>query len=202
MTNVVPTDRSAPAGATSEDGALLGLLFELVAGIYRAPGEPLREDLDSGALLAALETVADATGVEAPELPSPAWPALQSSHVELFVSSPSGVAAPPYVGFAIDDEVMGPSAQLLGAAFADYGIEVQDTWRDLPDHLAAVAEGGALLVRSGRSDAALALLEGFVAPWFERYTDAVAERDTSAFYGPITHFLRRTIEEVTRESRS
>ncbi|MFO7545660.1 MAG: molecular chaperone TorD family protein [Trueperaceae bacterium] len=202
MTNVVPIDRSASAGATSEDGALLGLVFQLIAGIYRSPSDALRADIDSGALRAALEAVADATGIEAPELPTPGWPALQSTHVDLFVSSPSGVAAPPYVGFAIDDEVMGPSAQLLGAAFADYGIELQDTWRDLPDHLAAVAEGGALLVRSGRSDAARALLAGFVAPWFERYTDAVAKRDTSAFYGPVTHFLRRTIEEVTRESRS
>lgn len=199
------TTRVAPANVTSTASPTqdqLHLLFQLIAGLYQAPSQALRGDIDSGALQAALGAVADATGVEAPELRTPAWPTLQASHVDLFVSSPGGIAAPPYVGYAIDDEVMGPSAQLLGAAFADYGIELQDTWRDLPDHIAAVAEGGALLVRSGGHEAAMALLRGFVAPWFQRYAEAVAERDTSAFYGPVTRFLREAIEEVTRESRS
>lgn len=187
---------------TNVDEVALDLVFQLMAGTYRSPSEALRTDLGSGAFPAALAALADRLDLPAPELARPPWATLQASYVDLFVSSASGVAAPPYVGYAIDDELMGPSTQLLGAAFADHGIALQDDWHDLPDHVAAVAEGGLHLVRAGRAQAAFDLLEGFVAPWFERFASAIATKDVSSFYGPVSRFLHDAIREVTRETRS
>ncbi len=127
---------------------------------------------------------------------------VQSSYADLFVSSGRGLTAPPYVGYAIDDELMGPSAQVLGAGFADHGIELKDDWNDLPDHVAAVAEGGLYLLGAGRAQPALELLQGYLAPWFERYASAIETNDASGFYGPVSRFLHHAIREVTRETRS
>ena len=184
------------------DVAVLDLLLQLIAGTYRSPGDALRDDLASGAMTEACAALGETLDLEEPGLQTPDWATLQASYVDLFVSSGNGIAAPPYVGYAIDGELMGPSAQLLGAAFADHGIELQDAWSDLPDHVAAVAEGGTLLARSARPEAAHALLEGYLAPWFERYTEAIEVKDVSGFYGPMTKFLQAAIKEVTRETRS
>jgi TorA maturation chaperone TorD len=181
------------------DEASLDLLFQLIAATYRSPGESLSDDLASGAFADALALLAAVVAQPAPRLEAPDLRTLQASYVDLFVSSGRGIAAAPYVGAAIDGELMGPSAQQLGAAFAAHGIELTDAWRDLPDHVAAVAEGGSLLVRSGRADSARELLSEFVAPWFERSAAAVATRDDTGFYGPVTSFLDGAIKEVTRE---
>lgn len=194
-----PTD---VATAVATDVAVLDLLFQLIAGTYRSPGAALRADLASGALGGAQEAVAEALDLDPPAFEVPSWTTLEAVYVDLFVTSAGGIAAPPYVGYAIDGELMGPSAQLLGAAFADHGIELQDAWSDLPDHVAAVAEGGTLLIRSGRPEAAQALLEGYVAPWFDRFARAIETKDVSGFYGPVTRFLQAAIKEVTRETRS
>lgn len=193
---------TAPSARTNVDEVALDLVFQLMAGTYRSPSEALRSDVDSGAFGEAVAALAAMLDLPAPELATPPWATLQASYVDLFVSSGSGVAAPPYVGYAIDDELMGPSTQLLGAAFADHGIALQDDWHDLPDHVAAVAEGGLHLVRTGRAQAAFDLLEGFVAPWFERFSGGIAAKDVSSFYGPVSRFLHDAIREVTRETRS
>jgi TorA maturation chaperone TorD len=194
---------SNSATATPErlDEVALHLVFQLIAGAYASPSAALRGDLGSGAFGDALDALADGLGLAAPDVTNVAWASLQTAYVRLFVTSASGITAPPYVGLAIDDTLMGPSAQLLGSAFAEHGIELRDGWRDLPDHVAAVAEGGALLVQTGRGPAAAELLEHFVAPWFERFGAAIATDDASGFYGPLTRFLQAAIKEVLRETR-
>lgn len=191
-----------PATPIATDVAAVDLVCQLIAGTYRSPGDALRDDLQSGALADACTALAEALDIDAPGLQAPDWTTLQATYVDLFVSSGNGVAAPPYVGYAIDGELMGPSAQLLGAAFSDHGIELQDAWSDLPDHVAAVAEGGTLLAHGDRPEAAQALIEGYLAPWFERYADAIETKDVSGFYAPMTKFLQAAIKEVTRETRS
>ncbi len=192
----------APQTPVERDAEVLDLLLQLVAGTLRSPGEALRDDLASGALHRAFDAVAEALDLDAPTLETPTWTTLEAAYVDLFITSASGIAAPPYVGYAIDGELMGPSAQLLGAAFGDYGIELQDAWSDLPDHVAAVAEGGTLLVRSDQPEAAWTLTEGYLAPWFDRFATAIETKDVSGFYGPVTKFLQAAIKEVTREARS
>lgn len=192
----------APEHLVDLDQVSLDLLFQVIAATYRSPTTALTDDIASGAFDAALERLAAATGTEAPTLVTPELRTLQAGYVDLFVSSRRGIAAAPYVGAAIDGELMGPSAQQLGAAFAAHGIELTDAWRDLPDHVAAVAEGGSLLVRRSEDDAARDLLAEFIAPWFAASAASITARDDTGFYGPVTRFLDGAIKEVTREVRS
>lgn len=193
-------NRTAAAPNTPHDTEGTVLALQLVAGTYLTPGEPLRSDLASGAFAVATRHLAAAAAVELPTLGRPDVTALQSSYVALFVTSGGGLPAPPYVGYAVDGELLGPTAKRLKGFYDVHGITPNAEWGDLPDHVSAVAEAGVLLVDAGRPEAARTLLARFLLPWFERFAPAVEARDESGFYGPMTRFLHAAIREVTRES--
>ncbi len=106
------------------------------------------------------------------------------------------------MGFAVDDELLGDTFQALGVTFARHGIEVADDWRDLPDHVSAVAEGGLLLLESDRPEDAGDLLARYLAPWFARFAPTLARADGTGFYGTLTSFLDTAIRKVTHETAS
>jgi len=193
MSQHAATRPAPPAG-------VVGLTLQLVAATYRSPDAALRDDLDSGALAEAVTTLAEATGAAAPALDAVDWTELQAAHVALFVTNAGGVPAPPYVGLALDGELLGPSVEALKAFLTHHGVEVAAGWHDLPDHVAAVAEAGALLADAGREDAARVLLERFLSPWFQRYAPEVVAADVSGFYGPLTEFLGSLVNEVACEA--
>jgi TorA maturation chaperone TorD len=174
--------------------------LQLVAATYRSPDAALRDDLDSGAFATAVAELAAATGITAPALGEIDWPKVQTAYVALFVTNAAGVPAPPYAGLALDGELLGPSAEALRRFLAHHGVEPAAGWHDLPDHVAAVAEAGALLAEAGRDDVACVLLERFLSPWFQRYAPEVVAADDSGFYGPLTEFLGSFTSEVECEA--
>jgi putative dimethyl sulfoxide reductase chaperone len=183
------------------DDTTIDLVLQLIAGLYRAPGSALATDLAEGGIASAVSAVADDLDIAAPSFAHGDLATLQASHVALFVSSAAGLPAPPYVGLAAGGgEVLGPRSEARARFYAEQGIEPAASWRDLPDHVAAVAEAGLLLLGSGRRAAAEVLLSRFIAPWFERYAAAVEAADVSGFYGPLTRFLRSAVLEVSREA--
>ena len=97
------------------DRAVVALLLQIVASVYSSPRDALLADLESGTFDAAVQEVADALGVDAPDVVEAPAPILQSSYVDLFVSSASGLSSPPYVGFAVDGELCKTVADLAGA---------------------------------------------------------------------------------------
>ena len=177
-------------------------LLQLIAATYRTPGPALRRDLESGAFADACAALAEALDLTPPAFGPLDFGALQERHVTLFVSSGDGVVAPPYAGFAVDGELLGPTFQAMGGTFARYGIEVRTGWADLPDHVAAVAEGGGLLLQAGAVDGALEVVERYLAPWFQRYSAAVAAADGGGVCGALTPFLDAAIKEVVREAQA
>lgn len=128
--------------------------------------------------------------------------ALERYHTALFVSALSGIAAPPYVGYALDNELLGPSAQALATFLAHHGVTPTSSWTDLPDHVAAVAEAGVLLCRAGRVDAGCVLLQRYLSDWFERFTAPVQAADESGLYGPLCTFLQAITSEVACEAEA
>lgn len=182
-------DRSADA---------LAAACQLVAAIYRSPGEGLRDDLVSGRLGSVTDALASYAGLDEPRGPHapPDFDALRATYVALFVSRPGGVPAPPYVGMVHDAELMGPSVQRLRSDLESLGLRIRPEWRELPDHLAAVAEAVELLLERERVGAAVALASTYISAWFGRFADAVAEADDSGFYGEMSRFLRSVLKEV------
>ena len=182
--------------------AALDPLLQLIAATYRTPGSALHADLESGAFADACGALADVLDLVPPAFGPFDFAGMQERHVALFVSSGDGIVAPPYAGFAVDRELLGATFQAMGRTFARYGIEVRADWADLPDHVAAVAEGAGLLLEAGAFDGALEVLERYLAPWFERYAAAVAAADVGGVYGALTPFLDAAIKEVVREAQA
>jgi TorA maturation chaperone TorD len=161
----------------------------LTAALYRSPSAALKEDLASGRIGELCRELAEALDLTPPELVDTDWSTVQTSFVSLFVTNPHGIVAPPYTGYARDDELLGPSCDALKATYHAYGLTLCETFRDLPDHVSVVAEAGLLLIQTERVDAALTLTRDYVHPWFARYASAVAAADESGIYGPLTGFL-------------
>jgi len=176
----------------------LAAACQVAAGLFRTPGEGLAADLRSGRLLQVTDALALRTGVDAPPAlrRTVAFRALEVAYVALFVSRMGGVPAPPYVGLAYDGELMGPTVRRLASEFEALGLRTKPTWRELPDHVAAVAEAIELLLENGRFGAAVRIAEEYLMPWLERYGAAIADADETGFYGATTLFLHAVLKEL------
>jgi TorA maturation chaperone TorD len=188
---------AAPVTPTDQ----LVLLCDLIASIFATPSDGLRADLEQGVLARALQVLAS-DRQRVPDLRRVTWREVQRQHTALFVSALGGIAAPPYVGYAIDNELLGPSADGLKRFLAHHGVTPTARWSDLPDHLAAVAEAAALLARAGRVDVSCVLVTRYLSPWFERFTPMVQAADGSGFYGALCEFLRTMTSEVACEAEA
>jgi putative dimethyl sulfoxide reductase chaperone len=195
-----PLDPLGPQGPVFGHRSVdaLAAACQIVAALYRSPSEGLRDDLESGRLRAVSDALARYAGLDAPQGPHapPPFDTLGPVYVALFVSRAGGVAAPPYVGLVRDRQLMGPSVTRLRSDLEALGLRISPEWRELPDHLAAVAEAVELLLERGRVGAGMALAANYLSPWFARYADAVAEADASGFYGEMSRFLRTVLKEV------
>ncbi len=182
--------------ATSE---ALAAACQLAAAVIRTPCDSLMDDLRSGRLAHLTDALAVWAGAPRPRVPHapPDAGALRAAHTALFVSRAGGVPAPPYLGLLRDRELMGPSARRLSAELQAMGLRTREAWRELPDHVAAVAEAADLLLEHGRRAEAAGLARRYLAPWFDRYADAVAGADETGFYGEIAILLRRVLAEAT-----
>jgi putative dimethyl sulfoxide reductase chaperone len=185
---------------SAREGEALAGLFQLITATYRSPGDALAADLESGRLASLAGTVAASLDVPAPRLPVIDWSALEARYVELFVTARGRLPAPPYAGYALDGELLGDSVTALKRFYDAHGFELDPEWRDLPDHVALIAEAGTLLCAAGRVEPAMELMTRYLLPWFERYASAVIERDADGLYGSMTRFLSTATNEVKREA--
>jgi TorA maturation chaperone TorD len=170
--------------------------LQLTAALYRSPTAALRDELASGQVAALSDSLASALNLPAPALLIPDWPTVETSFVALFVTNQRGII-PPYAGYALDNELLGPSFEALMAFYQSHGFTLDGAFNDLPDHLSAVAEAALLLLEADRYDDALLLARRFLQPWFGRYADRVLSADGSGLYGPLTHFLRLALTRLT-----
>ncbi|GLV47504.1 hypothetical protein TJA_06750 [Thermus sp. LT1-2-5] len=173
------------------------LLGWVTASLFRPPGEALHRELYAGTLQDALEELVGHP-VALPQVP---LEELQAAYTLLFVSHPEGLPAPPYAGYALDGELFGPSYHRLLELYREGGLEVQETWRELPDHLAALGEAIALL-HPKRPDLARVLVQGFLSPWLQRFAQAVKAKDPTGFYAALVGLLEEVVHAKTGVSEA
>ncbi|WP_038056113.1 TorD/DmsD family molecular chaperone [Thermus amyloliquefaciens] len=164
------------------------LLGWVTASLFAPPGEALFRELAAGTLEEALEEL---TGHPV-ALPRVLPEELQAAYTALFVANPKGVPAPPYAGYALDGQLLGPSLYRLLELYREGGLEVQDSWRDLPDHLAALGEAIALL-SPVRPELAQRAATEFLLPWLEGFTQAVKDHDPTGFYAQLVDLLKEAL---------
>ncbi|WP_243027074.1 TorD/DmsD family molecular chaperone [Thermus albus] len=168
------------------------LLGWVTASLFSPPGEALFRELHAGTLEEALEEL---TGhpVALPRVPPQE---LQAAYTALFVSHPHGLPAPPYAGYALDGELFGPSFHRLQELYREGGLEVRASWRDLPDHIAALGEAIALL--AGKNPhLAQRLVREFLKPWLDRFAPQVKAHDPTGFYATLVDLLQEGIYAKT-----
>lgn len=168
------------------------LLGWVVASLFSPPGETLFRELSAGTLEEALEEL---TGHPV-ALPKAPLKELQAAYTALFVTNPHGLPAPPYASYALDGELFGPSYHRLLEIYREGGLEVQESWRDLPDHMAALGEAIALMAAK-RPDLAQRLVQEYLHPWLRRFGPGVKAHDTSGFYGPLVELLEEAVHAKT-----
>ena len=173
------------------------LLGWVTASLFAPPGEAFFRELSAGTLEEALEEL---TGHPV-ALPQVAPSELQAAYTALFVSNPSGLPAPPYAGYALAGELFGPSYHRLLELYREGGLEVQETWRDLPDHLSALGEAIALL-NPRRPDLSRRLVQEFLHPWLKRFGPAVKAHDPTGFYRELVELLEEAIHAKTGVSEA
>ena len=73
---------------------------------------------------------------------------------------------------------------------------MQATWRDLPDHIAAIGEAIALL--AGKNPhLARRLAREFLKPWLDRFGPQVKTHDPTGFYATLVDLLQEAIHAKT-----
>ncbi|MFN4071180.1 MAG: molecular chaperone [Thermus caldifontis] len=173
------------------------LLGWVTASLFAPPGETLFQELYTGTLEDALEEL---TGHPV-ALPKVAPRELQAAYTALFVTHPQGLPAPPYAGYALDGELFGPTFHRLMELYREGGLEVQATWRDLPDHIAAIGEAIALLADKN-PHLAKRLAQEFLKPWLDRFAPQVKAHDPTGFYATLVDLLQEGIHAKTGVSQA
>ena len=178
-----------------------GLILQLIATVYHSPDQSFKQNLDSGRLHDALDTLCTLLDLNKPQL-RVNWSDLQTAYVSLFVSNATGVPAHPYAGYVLDGQLLGQHVEALIDHYQIEGLEFSKDWNDLPDHIAAIAEAALLLHETCRHTAVNHLIKKYLFPWFEHYKFALQTADMSGFYGPLTVFLSQALMEVTHDSKT
>lgn len=173
-------------------------VFQLIAALFNSPSQDFKDDIDSGRLEDLIVFIVDEYGLEPPQYKIPKWSSLQSNYVQLFLTNPSGLIAPPYLAYAIDNKLLGPSLKRLKNFYSQNGLIINDSYTDFPDHISAVAQATLLLLENKTTFSIEELIKQFFLIWFERYGIEVAAAEP-VFYGPLCQFcetvLRRVIDE-------
>ncbi len=173
----------------------IAAVLQLISAVFNSPNQALQDDIESGRLKDLIVFLADGLRLEPPQYKIPNWSNLQSNYVQLFLTNPSGLIAPPYLAYAIDNKLLGPSFKRLKDFYSQNGLIIKESYTDFPDHISAVAQAALLLLENGNTQQIKELGKQFFLPWFERYKTEVLEAEP-IFYGPICQFCETVLRRV------
>jgi TorA maturation chaperone TorD len=176
-------------------------LCRLLAACYYQPGPEFAEEGVSDSIVAAAAQVDAALAVRARRLRE-AFAASEAGdllvdYTRLFLG-PAGIVAKPYGSVWLDETgaLMGESAVAVQALYHEGGFELDETFREAPDHVAAELEflylllfreaeglsGGDSEAVSGASDLRRRFLGDHLGRWIEPFTRSIAEGAHTTYY--------------------
>lgn len=202
--------------ATSAEGADMA---RLLAACYYQPGPEFAEERVFDAMQAAAAALDDELSASAQRLAaafdSAPLQELLIDYTRLFLG-PNEILAMPYGSVWLTGEkaLMQDSTLAARALYEQAGFEVDDGFRELPDHVAAELEFLYLLkfreaeALHRRDDAALAankaqrreFLDNHLGRWIGPFTAAMREHAQTSFYRELAslteRFVRREVQRV------
>ncbi len=142
---------------------------------------------------------------------------LMIEYSKLFLG-PDKLLAPPYGSYYMDDKVtMGESTREVMDIYEKLELELSDSFKDLPDHialelnfLAYLTEQQLLLSEEHDSEDSgenvlkwqKYFLENYLVPWYESFVDRIKDNFDSEYYDRLAdllaYFLARECEYLAR----
>ncbi len=182
-------------------------LCRFLAGCYYEPGPEFTEERLFESIVAAAQRISPELGEHAQRLGAAFAAAdlqdLLVDYTRLFLGAPQALAKPyASVWLSTDPELMQDSAMELQRLYAQGGFEMDEDFRDLPDHVAVELEFLYLLnfqfnqARAAGDDAAVqalavlrtAFLVGHLGRWLGGFILAVHDHAQSEFYRALAEF--------------
>lgn len=130
--------------------------------------------------------------------------ALSVAYTRLFLGPPT-VLAPPYASYYLDknSSVMGPSTIRLIQLYRAAGLNLDEDFKEMPDHIAVILEFlYYLLFKENLADGSraseeaarlkkmrLGLLDKYLFPWVPRFCRLIATADEHPFYSALGRCL-------------
>lgn len=205
---------------TPETGAARETVARLLAACYYEPGTEFAEERMFDTLRAAAAQLDDTLGERAQALGEAFAAArladLLVDYTRLFIG-PTHTRARPYgsVWLEADANLMQDSTLALGKLYAEGGFEVAESFRDLPDHIAAELEFLYLLTfRRNRAqatgDAATVaavdalrgrFLDEHLARWIPPFTAALRAGAETPFYRALAKLTDRFVATESNRAR-
>ncbi len=201
---------------SADDFALLAAradLSRLLAACYYQPGPEFAEEKVFDAMLGAA-TVIDAALASAVRRIGAAFDAVEPQellidYTRLFIG-PLDTIARPYGSVWLDarQSLMQDSTQSMLALYAEGGFEMDEGFRELPDHIAAEMEFLYLLLfrqaeacskgdaqeRTRVAGLQRRFLDEHLGRWIEPFTTAIAAGAQTAFYRELAGLTRHFVE--------
>lgn len=193
-------------------------VYRLLAECYHVPGQELPATLDRlGNILknvfpkAAEYIPAMMEEIHRGENPD----CLEIEYARLFVG-PYGLRAPPYGSVYLENgrQVMGASTLRAREIYVETGLDVAETFKDAPDHIAAELEFVYFLIFKaieaiGHSDMEAAMfylakrrafLQDHLGAWISEFAREVEENSETCFYRNLARatriFIQKDLEEI------
>ena len=182
------------------------VIYQILSRAFTRPGP------DAHQLVAALNQVLETLGLQATAEIEGGIEALEIEYNRMFVG-PGRLICPPYESVHRRDRneldtglVMGPSTIDVVRRYMDAGWEVDEKFKDLPDHIAVEIEFMHLLCEKQLEspdeqekwrNKQREFIQSHLELWVSRFADCVEQRSSSSFYRSAALLLREMIEKET-----
>ncbi|MBO8168896.1 MAG: molecular chaperone TorD family protein [Thermoanaerobacteraceae bacterium] len=187
-------------------------VYKLLSLCYQQPDEDLGDIVVSLAeqLCKVYLELAEPAGKLVQQLPEDAAAVqqLQVDHAKLFIG-PFDLLAPPYGSVYLEEKrkVMGDTTMEVIAAYQEAGLQLDENFKEPPDHIVAELEFMYFLIfKELQGEATVSrqkrFLERYLQPWAEPFCRKIIENAATDFYkitAEITrNFIRQDLELLSR----
>lgn len=197
-----------------------GQIFGLFMAVFQYPDQEFIQLVQNGSLNSAIRSYSEDTcdkkldqgllkklnsilkeysAIEGQEL----FSLLKNDYLNLFIGAPK-LLAPPYASIYWDDKqlLMREPAVLLKRLYRDWGFEISEDYKDLPDHISLQLEFLYQLGQSMEADTEAGLyklqkkvVDKIMLKWIYEFLDKIKENEKLKFYSIITEILINILEE-------
>jgi putative dimethyl sulfoxide reductase chaperone len=186
--------------------------YRLLAACFYPPDKMMADEGVLETLKTLLETVYPDIGLQTPSFPSnennEGLTSLAVAYTRLFLGPP-GIPAPPYASYYLDKTgmVMGPSVVEISRIYQSAGLNVDDDFDEMPDHIAVMLEFlYVLLFMEARAaleknheevikfkNTRHRFLNDYMRPWIPGFCEKIGEADVHPFYNDLAACLAMMI---------